>query len=114
MPYFSYLSMLHLYETFGWWRAGADLRKGGAAVVKRSVVSKLCCSAVRARLQTARASCFVARALLLPCWLCISTGIDAHVVLLRSAFCGGAHFGGSRQLQGGIMCSTHVAICPCN
>lgn len=27
MPYFSYISMLHLYESFGWWRAGADLRK---------------------------------------------------------------------------------------
>lgn len=27
MPYFSYVSMLHLYETLGWWRAGADLRK---------------------------------------------------------------------------------------
>jgi hypothetical protein len=27
MPYFSYISMLHLYETFGWWRAGAALRK---------------------------------------------------------------------------------------
>jgi len=27
MPYFSYLSMLHLYETLGWWRAGAELRK---------------------------------------------------------------------------------------
>lgn len=22
MPYFSYITMLHLYETFGWWRAG--------------------------------------------------------------------------------------------
>ncbi|GIL66978.1 hypothetical protein Vafri_20475 [Volvox africanus] len=27
MPYFSYISMLHLYESFGWWRAGAELRK---------------------------------------------------------------------------------------
>ena len=27
MPYFSYISMLHLYETLGWWRAGAELRK---------------------------------------------------------------------------------------
>lgn len=27
MPYFSYISILHLYETLGWWRAGADLRK---------------------------------------------------------------------------------------
>jgi len=23
MPYFSYISMLHLYESLGWWRAGA-------------------------------------------------------------------------------------------
>lgn len=27
MPYFAYLSMLHLYESLGWWRAGAALRK---------------------------------------------------------------------------------------
>jgi ubiquinol oxidase len=27
MPYFSYISMLHLYESLGWWRAGAELRK---------------------------------------------------------------------------------------
>lgn len=27
MPYFCYISMLHLYETLGWWRAGAELRK---------------------------------------------------------------------------------------
>lgn len=27
MPYFSYISMLHLYESLGWWRAGADIRK---------------------------------------------------------------------------------------
>lgn len=27
MPYFSYISMLHFYESLGWWRAGADVRK---------------------------------------------------------------------------------------
>lgn len=27
MPYFSYLTMLHLLETLGWWRAGAELRR---------------------------------------------------------------------------------------
>lgn len=27
MPYFSYITMLHLYESLGWWRAGAELRK---------------------------------------------------------------------------------------
>ncbi|KAG1680404.1 hypothetical protein FOA52_015495 [Chlamydomonas sp. UWO 241] len=27
MPYFSYISVLHLYESLGWWRAGAELRK---------------------------------------------------------------------------------------
>ena len=29
MPYFSYISMLHLYETLGWWgvRVGSDVRK---------------------------------------------------------------------------------------
>ena len=26
IPYFSYVSMLHLYESFGWWR-GPELRK---------------------------------------------------------------------------------------
>ena len=30
IPYFAYISMLHLYETLGWWRAGASLRKVGA------------------------------------------------------------------------------------
>ena len=29
MPYFAYISMLHLYESLGWWRAGAELRKVG-------------------------------------------------------------------------------------
>jgi len=27
MPYFSYITMLHQYESLGWWRAGAKLRK---------------------------------------------------------------------------------------
>eukprot|EP00803_Ostreobium_quekettii_P005253 evm.model.scf_13EXC.9 EVM.evm.TU.scf_13EXC.9 scf_13EXC:133518-136722(-) len=27
IPYFSFISMLHLYESLGWWRAGAELRK---------------------------------------------------------------------------------------
>jgi len=27
MPYFSYITMLHLYESLGWWRQGAVLRK---------------------------------------------------------------------------------------
>ena len=27
MPYFAYISMLHLYESLGWFRAGAELRK---------------------------------------------------------------------------------------
>jgi len=27
MPYFSYISCIHLYETLGWWRAAAELRK---------------------------------------------------------------------------------------
>jgi ubiquinol oxidase len=31
MPYFSKLSVLHLYESLGWWRAGAELRKVHAA-----------------------------------------------------------------------------------
>lgn len=31
VPYFSYISVLHLYETLGWWRAGAELRKVHAA-----------------------------------------------------------------------------------
>lgn len=29
MPYFAYISVLHLYETLGLWRAGAELRKVG-------------------------------------------------------------------------------------
>lgn len=27
MPYFTYISMLHLYETLGWWSIGSDVRK---------------------------------------------------------------------------------------
>jgi len=27
MPYFSYISMLHLYETLGWWTIGTDVRR---------------------------------------------------------------------------------------
>ena len=27
IPYFAFISMLHLYETLGWWRAAAPLRK---------------------------------------------------------------------------------------
>mmetsp|Transcript_4097 Transcript_4097/g.12795 ORF Transcript_4097/g.12795 Transcript_4097/m.12795 type:complete len:220 (-) Transcript_4097:81-740(-) len=27
MPYFSYISMLHLYESFGWWRRSAEAKK---------------------------------------------------------------------------------------
>ena len=29
IPYFAFISMLHLYETLGWWRAAAPLRKAG-------------------------------------------------------------------------------------
>lgn len=35
MPYFSYISMLHLYETLGWWSVGADVRKIHFAEVRR-------------------------------------------------------------------------------
>lgn len=31
MPYFSYVAVLHLYETLGWWRAGIELRRVHAA-----------------------------------------------------------------------------------
>jgi len=27
MPYFSYMSMLHLYETLGWWRVSAEVKR---------------------------------------------------------------------------------------
>jgi len=27
MPYFSYIAMLHLYETLGWWRRSADVKR---------------------------------------------------------------------------------------
>ena len=27
MPYFSYVSILHMYETLGWWELGGDLKK---------------------------------------------------------------------------------------
>jgi hypothetical protein len=31
MPYFSYISMLHLYETLGWWSVGYEVRKVSTA-----------------------------------------------------------------------------------
>ena len=37
MPYFSYISMLHLYESLGWWRAGAELRR-----VRRHALPSYC------------------------------------------------------------------------
>lgn len=27
IPYFAYISILHLYESLGFWRAGAELRR---------------------------------------------------------------------------------------
>jgi ubiquinol oxidase len=27
MPYLSYISMLHLYESLGWWRRSADVKR---------------------------------------------------------------------------------------
>ena len=27
MPYFSYINLLHLYETLGWWRRSLDARR---------------------------------------------------------------------------------------
>ena len=27
MPYFSYISMYHLYESLGWWRRGAHVKQ---------------------------------------------------------------------------------------
>ena len=53
IPYFAYISILHLYESLGFWRAGAELRKvgtgeersgarggvGAAAAVARAVVT---------------------------------------------------------------------------
>jgi hypothetical protein len=33
MPYFS-ITILHLYESLGWWRAGAELRKVHFAEVR--------------------------------------------------------------------------------
>ena len=35
MPYFSYISMLHLYETLGWWCAAAAASQPHAAILRR-------------------------------------------------------------------------------
>lgn len=46
MPYFAYISMLHLYESLGWWRAGAELRRVGFCLsVCLSVGLSVCLSA---------------------------------------------------------------------
>ncbi len=34
IPYFAFISMLHLYETLGWWRAAAPLRKASIPCCK--------------------------------------------------------------------------------
>lgn len=54
MPYFSYVSMLHLYETLGWWRAGADLRKvqGDLLRLPFSLLPKQSSTLIRLRLHT--------------------------------------------------------------
>jgi hypothetical protein len=54
MPYFSYVSMLHLYETLGWWRAGADLRKIQYAAV--TPVSAAATTAIESTSQMLRMS----------------------------------------------------------
>ena len=40
MPYFSYISMLHLYESLGWWRAGAGARSQPRSGSMRSAGSQ--------------------------------------------------------------------------
>ncbi len=42
MPYMSYISMMHLYESLGWFRAGAPVRKVHFAEEWNEMVS-LCC-----------------------------------------------------------------------
>lgn len=42
MPYFSYISMLHLYESLGWWRAGAELRKVSLSITFPPTLEVLC------------------------------------------------------------------------
>ena len=41
MPYFGYISMLHLYESLGWWRAGSELRKLHFAEVRLVMLGPL-------------------------------------------------------------------------
>lgn len=44
MPYFSYLSMLFLYETLGWWSGGAEVRKVHFAEVSAQIMMcEMCC-----------------------------------------------------------------------
>ena len=44
IPYFAYISILHLYESIGFWRAGAELRKVHFAEVSlgRDVLALMC------------------------------------------------------------------------
>ena len=48
MPYFAYISMLHLYESLGWWRAGAELRKVGSWLILQAITLLQALSRVRA------------------------------------------------------------------
>ena len=47
IPYFAFISMLHLYETLGWWRAAAPLRKvGSVASPLNARVTMLLCAVI--------------------------------------------------------------------
>ncbi len=50
IPYFAYISILHLYESLGFWRAGAELRKVHFAEVRMCVCVCVCvcvCASLR-------------------------------------------------------------------
>ena len=47
VPYFSYISMLHLYESIGWWRIGANVKRIHFAEEVRSAAA--CASLPRLR-----------------------------------------------------------------
>ena len=44
IPYFAYISILHLYESVGFWRAGAELRKIHFAEVRVAGCGAVTCA----------------------------------------------------------------------
>jgi hypothetical protein len=57
VPYFSYISMLHLYESIGWWRIGANVKRIHFAEEVRSAPRAAAASRVSCAASTDAVKC---------------------------------------------------------